>query len=346
MMPTRTPAVLRSEQAPHVIELPVGDALSPRGRRISWAITLVLLLSGLALLSASASTQLTGASPRSSGATTADAADGGPGGRVPATGLGTGDGVVQAHWDGPTTHLDWTGASYTTAEASFVGERVASPGDRVHRTLHIGNAGPSDALMTVSLVLDREPGTEQAAGDLGDAIELFWDVAGIAGDERFSTLLASDEQRPVAAEARVPRGETVPVTVGFSMPAEVTGHTKAESDSVLAFQVVVRLQGDTVDPQLPALAVTGAQLLGIIALALGLGLLGWLLVTVARQRRVRCDDCDTPLSRGDSWNEQHAEDGTRTVQCEPCRQAWDGCGHAHASSRTPEPVAANPATSR
>lgn len=329
MMPFRTPDSPGAHPAPQVVELSGGDALSPHGRRLAWALTLVLLFSGLILLSASAATQLTGARP----VTTADGRTGagmpgsgpaaGADGATPAASAGTTpDGAIQAYWDGPTTHLDWTGATYTTAEATFVGDRVASPGDRVHRTLRIGNAGPSDALMTVSLVLDRSTGTEPAPGDLAEAIQLFWDVAGVQGDERFSTLLATGQEPPVVAQVRVPQGETVPVTVGFSMPTEVTGYTAAESASVLDFHVHMRLHGDTaapgvVAPDVPDLAVTGGRILGLLALALGLAGLGWLL-TLARRRR-RCDDCGTRRTRGDRWTEQHAEDGTRTGRCAPCQ---------------------------
>ncbi len=333
MMPLRTPDLPGAHPAPQVVDLSAGDALSPHGRRLAWALTLVLLLSGLALLSAAAATQLTGAHPGSAaggrtGAATPGAGPGpgpasGAGGTAPVDGAGTThDGAVQAYWDGPTTHLDWSGGTYTTAEATFLGDRVASPGDRVHRTLRIGNAGPADALMTVRLVLDGAPGTEVAPGDLAEAIRLFWDVAGVDGDERFSTLLAAGQGSPVVAELRVAQGETVPVTVGFTMPAEVTGYTAAESAGTLGFHVQVRLQGDTaapgvVAPEVPDLAVTGVGILGLLALALGLAGLGWLL-TMARRRR-RCDDCGTRLTRGDRWTEQHVEDGTRTARCAPCQ---------------------------
>jgi hypothetical protein len=323
MMRTRTPVLpSAAPPAPQVVDLSGDDDLSPRGRRIAWAITLVLLLGGLAVLSAAATTQLTGAAPGSR-ATGTTSGEGAAGRAADAARVGSGpgealDGAIQASWDGPTTHLDWRGRTYATAEASFVGDRVASPGDRVQRTLRIGNAGPADAVMVVSLVLDRTAPTQVGAGDLSEALDLFWDVAGVEGQERFATLLASDRERPVVSEVVVPRGETVPVTVGFSMPAEVAGYADAASDGVAEFQVVVSLQGDTAAPEVPALAITGSHLLGIAALALGLAGLGWLL-TLARHRRLRCDGCGTRLRRGDRWTEQHDEDGTRLVRCERCQ---------------------------
>lgn len=321
MMPTRTPILLTPDaQAPRVIDLSAADGLSPRGRRTAWALTLVLLVIGLMTLSAWAGPQLTGTHPGGGAAPVgAGAAHGSPADPAQPAGAPGAvlDGAIQAHWDGPTTHLDWRGGTYVTAEASFVGDRVASPGDRVQRTLRIGNAGPADAVMTVGLVLDRTTPETVTAGDLSEAIDLFWDVAGVDGQERFSTLLAADQQ-PVVSQVAVPRGATVPVTVGFAMPAEVTGYADAASSGVVEFQVVVRLQGDTTPAQVPALAITGTQVLGLVALALGLAGLGWLLLALARRRHAACDDCGTRLRGDDTWSAHQHADGTRRVQCGTC----------------------------
>lgn len=315
-MPTRHPIVLRmDDSAPQVVDLSAGDALSPRGRRLAWVFTLVIVLTGLAVLSAVAGPQLTGSTPASGGTAAGDTEGSGttdgtlavladPVGEVR-------DGAIQAEWDGPVTHLDWQGRTYATAAASFVGDRVASPGDRVQRTLLIGNAGPSDAVMTVALI--TQSSGPDGAEDLGRSVDLFWDTAGVAGQERFATLVGAGGQGQVVSEVAVAHGATVPVTVGFTMPAEVTAHQGTDDTGVLEFQVVIRLQGDTAAaPPLPGLAITGAQVAALIALALVLAGLGWLLWLLARRRRPRCEDCGARLSGDDPCGEcAAAGDGAR-----------------------------------
>ncbi|MET0433882.1 MAG: hypothetical protein ABW025_06905 [Cellulomonas sp.] len=326
-----------------------GGGLFRRGRTLAWALALVLLLTGAGALAAAGLTPITGERrgattgssdvDGSSGASAgAGGGDGGAGGLAPAGGTGGASatdgtvvpGAIAAEWDGPTVHLDWTGERYTTVEADFVGDRVASPGDRVERTLTLRNDGPEDAVLSVDLLLDQEVPAGSPNPGLGEAVDLHWDVAGVEGSERFAVL--HTERQPTIAEARVPQGGTVPVTVGFTMPADETGQRGGGDSTVLHFRVLAQLQGETgvdpgpepVDPEEPAepgpdggLAVTGSQLLGAVLLLLGLLLAGWLLRALNRRRTV-CDVCGGRVDRADRWTVHHAEDGSRLVECGAC----------------------------
>ncbi|WP_147794678.1 hypothetical protein [Cellulomonas sp. Y8] len=338
-----------------------GSGLSRRGRTLAWVLALVLLLTGAAALTAVGLTPINGApltdpavgSPGSSGSS--GGADGGGAAAAAATGREadegddasergvTGsdgtvvDGALVGEWDGPTVHLDWSGQRYTTVEADFVGDRVASPGDRVERTLTLRNAGPEDAVLSVDLLLDQTVPAGSPNPGLGEAVELHWDVAGVEGSERFAVL--HSERRPTIAEVRVPEGDTVPVTVGFTMPPAETAQRGGDGSTTLHFRLLAQLQGETdvepgpvppepepVDPEEPVapepapdggLAVTGSQLLGAVLILLSLLLAGWLLAALGR-RRAACDVCGGGVGRGDRWTVHHAEDGTRSVECGEC----------------------------
>lgn len=326
---------------PQVVRVPAADRLSPRGRRAAWILALVLLLGGAVTLAASGTPLVTGAE-RAAGT---GAASGGPldGLRPRATGAGapvggdevadagTGrDGVMLAGWDGPTTHLDWTGRTYATAEATFVGDRVGSPGDSVERTLTLTNAGPADAVMSVSLTLGSRVPDGAENPDLEEVVDLHWDVGGVTGSETFARLLASGQARTEVAQVEVPQGSTVAVRVGFSIPVSVTGATNQGAESsALEFLVTARMQGEPAVPQLsqlPQLPVTGAQVLALVALAVGLVSLGVLLTALVRRRRV-CDDCDEKIRRSDGRTVRRSPDGSREVLCAACeergaRSAW------------------------
>ncbi|WP_158370133.1 hypothetical protein [Cellulosimicrobium cellulans] len=329
-----------------------GGGLSQRGRTLAWILALVLLLTGAGALTAAGLTPITGerlptttgsgpvGGPGSSGSSggaggaagtgsAAAAGDGTAGGATDLDGTVV-EGAVVGEWDGPTVHLDWSGQRYTTVEADFVGDRVASPGDRVERTLTLRNAGPEDAVLSVDLLLDETVPAGSPNPGLGEAIDLHWDVAGVEGSEQFAVL--HSEKQPTIAEVRVPEGGTVPVTVGFTMPASETGHRGGDDSTTLHFRVLAHLQGETgvdpapvppepVDPEEPGpdggLAVTGSHLLGAVLLLLGLLLAGWLLLALNR-RRAACDVCGGRVDRGDRWTVHHAEDGSRTVECGDC----------------------------
>lgn len=321
--------------------------LSNRGRVIAWLIAMMLVLTaGFAVVSASGDT-LTGRAPSlaqeaasaevaESGSGDDAAVDAASGSGASADGTATGtvlDDAIVAEWDGATTHLDWRGDGYETAEASFIGSRIASPGDQVQRTLSVGNAGPSDAVLTISLVLAQQVPELAQNPDFADHIQVFWDVAGVQGSELFSTLQERDGAQPVVARVKVAQDADVAVTVGFRMDVDDEGaRALGEESARLSFSVLARMAGDvTVAPQPapevpPILALTGLQLAALImaaALALGLILAGILLVT---RRRRRCDVCDRRLERDDPWIMVHDDDGRRRVCLDCAPQALGGAG--------------------
>lgn len=342
-MATRTVVVSPRGVGPQFLDHPDGE-LSRRGRVIAWLLAGALLLTGAATLTASGITPITGeqttARQTTAGQTTSGQTSGGMSGTDAAAGFTTtrdgsdanaanatvANDTIVAEWDGPTTHVDWRGMQYTTVQASFVGDRVASPGDLVQRTLTIENAGPGGAVLAVSLRANQEIPALAANPDLAKDVDLFWDVAGITGNEVFDTLLTDTEH--TIAEARVDQGETVQMTVGFTMPAEVTTSQSAGGEStLLTFDVLVRMTGDStsevlgteVEPESGSLAITGSQLAGIALVVVGLVLAGWLLLAIARSRP-RCDDCGVRVNRADGWTVHHRDHGLREVHCAQCRE--------------------------
>ena len=154
------------------------------------------------------------------------------------------DNAIVGTWGDDTTHQVWNGSQYTSIEASFVGDRVISPGDKVWRVLNVTNNGPSAAMMTVSFILSaRVPPGAQNPG-LAKDVSLLWDVEGVAGQGVFDKLLAGGGQ-PAVAQVTVAQGATVPVKIGFSVaPTLATDKSGAGASTVLSFDVLVQLQGD------------------------------------------------------------------------------------------------------
>ena len=153
--------------------------------------------------------------------------------------------VMESSWDGATTHMAWDGTKYTTVEASFVGDRVAAPGDRVQRTLDVVNNGPSGAYMTVSLAVSQSVPPQAPNTSLANDVSLFWDVAGNKGQAKFADLLKSpDGVTMVTTGVPVVQGATSPVTVGFAVSPGLTADKGGTASTVLSFDVLVQLQGD------------------------------------------------------------------------------------------------------
>ena len=216
------------------------------------------------------------------------AASRGPSGQVLADSPG---GTLEAHWDGPAVHLDWTGGTYTAVADSFVGERTVVPGDQVRRTLQVTNDSPDEAVLSVWV--DPHTVVQAAAVNpaLASAVRLEWTVADTRGAATFASLLTQDRTRVV--QLQVPQGGTVPVTLGFLMPATTADHARAAAPSTqLGFDVTVTMTGDGADPfEWQALAATGAEVAHVAllaALALVTGALLWLV-----GRRRRCRRCGT-----------------------------------------------------
>ncbi|QAY64605.1 hypothetical protein ET495_16925 [Xylanimonas allomyrinae] len=194
--------------------------------------------------------------------------------------------ALRARWDGPTMHLDWRGRAYATAEASFVGDRVLTPGDDVHRTLAVGNGGPADAVMTVRILFDDQSLT-RADEVLAARAELYWDVAEVHGALSMDRLRDAPGGSTVVAAVRVPRAATVPVTVGVRMRADETAGRDTGDDPAdgMAFRVLVRLGADTSSVPAPGvLPRTGAAVADLVVVALVLVGLGRVLVAASRRR--------------------------------------------------------------
>jgi len=316
-MSTRTTDLTALGLPEQVLRSYGGNGLSNAGRLAASLVAVLLILLGCAGLAAAGAMPTFGDRP---GATDTERSHG------DSTGSGTpaksspanADGRIHAAWDGPTTHLAWTGRKYATAESDFIGTRIASPGDQVQRTLRLRNDGVGSATMSVKLQLAKKTEDTTENTQLDDAVDLFWNVSGVTGRQSYASLLRDGE--PDVAEVSVPRGETALVTVGVDMPAEVTGHRNQGAPStVLDFRVLATMQGETLATP-PALAFTGANLatlLALSAIALGLTALGILLAMLKRSRH-RCEDCNDPIRATEDWTLHHTADGRRIYRCAEC----------------------------
>lgn len=222
---------------------PPGDGgLSTTGSRLAWTLALVMVTSmALGLAAAGAAPYLPAASDGSRAAVAE---------RREVEVVQAQDGL-EAEWDGPTTRLDWTGATYTTVEASFVGDRVVVPGDQVRRTLGVQNTGPRGGLMTVGLRLDDPAPPAGVAGSaaLAAAVELHWEVEGALGSVRVEDLVARGGDAHVVAEVPVPRWQTADVTVGFDVPLDGPDfRSQGAALEALGFSVVVQMSEDPEAP--------------------------------------------------------------------------------------------------
>lgn len=265
-----------------VLTVDAGHGMSARGKFIAGILTVLLLLgAGVALAMADSM-------PMFGGRANTVTSDGTP--QAPER-LGTGTTVqgatalpaatVQAEWDGPAVHLDWTGAEYARAETTFIGDRKASPGDRVTRTLNVINAGPGEGVAAVTLDVTELIPEGALNPDLAKDVTLFWDIAGVTGEETFEALKAGD--RVSVAEVAVQQGATVPVTFGFAMDAAVeTSNSSGAPSTELSFDVGVNLTGETSTPEISVTGGTG--MLALICIALALLLIGVMLFAAKRRR--------------------------------------------------------------
>ena len=301
------------------ITLDSRDGLSTRGRAIAWVLAMLLLVISAIALAAADALPITGARAQSSAPASSESLLPNRLGGIASdpSAVPVDPRVIEATWDGPAVHLDWTGAEYARAETTFIGDRVASPGDRVVRTLNVVNAGPGDGVARVTIDLSEIVPTGAKNPDLADDVTLFWDIDGVSGEERFSELVPLG--RAHVAEIAVPQRETVQVTVGFEMDAAIeTSKAQGSDSTVLSFDVGVELTGETEPPAMPKLSVTGAAgILALIGFALALLLIGWLLLAL-RRRAPHCDECDRKISREEVRIEYGG--GKRTL-CASCNDA-------------------------
>ena len=156
---------------------------------------------------------------------------------------GTSPGYIVAGWHGDTVHVDWTDTPFVTAETSFIGDRVMVPGDEVQRQLNILNAGPSGAVLSISVRFAEEIDGATVNVDLAEDVIVFWNVAGIAGQATARSLYAPPNPTVIAALS-IAAGAAAPVTVGARLPQDVTTHYSAgELSALLRFEVFARLDG-------------------------------------------------------------------------------------------------------
>ena len=150
---------------------------------------------------------------------------------------------VRIVWNGPTTNLDWAGATYVTASDTFVGSPVIVPGDAARRTAMVRNVGPGDAEAIVQLRNTTINPPDAVDTHLDDLVHLTWVINGESGDAVWSAARARD---PIAeVRFRLPQGAEFPVTVGYYFPVSATdGKNLGEPSSDLSFDVSVTLTGE------------------------------------------------------------------------------------------------------
>lgn len=301
MTASRVPGPARIDPA-----IPIaGPGISPRGRLIAALLAAALLLTATAAAAAAGALPTFGARTASTvGDDTARRDAAGVGaerrGAQPIVSGGEVATVIKGQWDGPAIHLDWRGVPYARAETSFIGDRVAVPGDRTVRTLDVVNAGPAAAVMTVTMDFDEQIPATANNPRLGEDITIFWEIAGVTGQRTFTALAA--DQRVEIAELALARDETAHLTVGFEMPRDTeTSRSLGAESTLLRFDVGVEMRGEAVaGPRPPALAISGGQLaLAAIAAAIALTLLGLLLLALRRRDR-RCAECDRSIPADES----------------------------------------------
>ncbi|QRY40916.1 hypothetical protein JVX92_01080 [Microbacterium hominis] len=248
------------------------------------------------------------------GSGTVDSSEAGTGSATASSALG-GTGTVLAEWDGPVVNLDWRGREYARAEAGFLGDRVAVPGDRVERSLTVANGGPGAAVMTVTVSL-RETIAEAARNpDLGDDVILFWEVNGVAGRGRFSDLVQSG--RIDIGQAALARGAATQIMLGFELPAAVESSRAAGAPSTVLelVDVGVEMKGDTA----ARLPVTGGIFSWIPLIAGAVLLLaGTISLLAIWRRRVRCAECENVIRSDDVRVELREAGRRRRVLCVDC----------------------------
>jgi hypothetical protein len=149
--------------------------------------------------------------------------------------------MLAAYWDGPVLAVDWRGATQTLPSGSFVGERVAVPGDKVFRTIQIRNQGPSDATLSVSI--DRPTAVGDGGPAFADTVILGWSVGSASGNVHYSQI--AGQQDFALGSAPVGRCETIPITVGYEIPLdEVRGSASQIGSASLRFGVSVTMRGE------------------------------------------------------------------------------------------------------
>ncbi|QOC25329.1 LPXTG cell wall anchor domain-containing protein [Microbacterium hominis] len=322
-------SMIPSSPSQRVTVVTGGDgALSARGWRIAAVLTVVLLLTLVGGLAAAGALPFTGQRPAtaedvpaSRDGSAGSAQSAGESRTATSQGAVGHDGTIPAQWEGPAVNLDWQGREYARAELGFIGDRIAVPGDRVHRTLDVTNAGPGAAAMTVTLRLRQDIPAEALNADFGSDVTLFWEVNGVTGSGRFAELAREGEIQ--LGQSALARGQSAQIMLGFEMDRDVETSRAlgVQSTTLELIDVRVDMRGDGAT-QLP---VTGGVLswIPLIAGALLLLLGSLLLFAVWRRRRV-CRDCDESIPRWQPRVEIRESGRARTVLCLDCAAATLG----------------------
>ena len=168
---------------------------------------------------------------------------------------------VQINWDGDTTNLDWLGGQYATAQDSFVGTPVISPGDFETRTATVKNGGPSAATAVVELIDVAVVTPPDAVNtDLQDCVHIFIETNGKTYDATWRESLGdSVEGTSWSTSFAVPMQATFSITAGAYFPVEETrGRSEGHPSQELSFAVRVTMSGDTAEAP-PAAIRTGGH---------------------------------------------------------------------------------------
>ncbi|QCB92928.1 hypothetical protein [Cellulomonas shaoxiangyii] len=172
------------------------------------------------------------------------------------------DDALGLAWEGPTVALAWDGTAHDTVTTSFVGSRVAVPGDVVGRTLTVRNDGPTDATLRgwvtdVALLDPAAPDVDHATGEeRGDFyadLRLRWRAASGDGTASFRELAVHGRTEVVSVP--LARGETTRITLVSELPVGArSGNGANVAPREARFDVLLRLDGSA--SPVPAAGVT------------------------------------------------------------------------------------------
>ncbi|MDR1118716.1 MAG: hypothetical protein LBL01_05415, partial [Bifidobacteriaceae bacterium] len=135
---------------------------------------------------------------------------------------------------------DWTGATRQAERAAdeFLGSFIASPGDRVTRTLTVRNNAPGDGRLTMEF-LDAVAGS-----GVGESpIDLIWSAGDEAGSVPVEMVDSGLDYE--AFDLVLPRGATVKLTLGWEFAdSEEVVEAPAEMSVPVSFGVRLTLRED------------------------------------------------------------------------------------------------------
>ena len=158
------------------------------------------------------------------------------------------DPTIDVVW-GTTSHVAWDASEYSSVQASFVGDRVVTPGDVVTGTITVTNSGPGIGWLNVYLTSAHQFASGEVNSDLAQGIDLLWQVETLTGRMAFAEVddrIAGDGGQGLCVAALVlDRGQDAEVTFGFTMPVDVDRYAASGQPSHrLVFTVDLLTVGD------------------------------------------------------------------------------------------------------